>query len=289
MSTPGLNTMPPEIILQIFYQLCFVITKEKGHNWMTLPSGATSLDELDAAGWKEISPDRVTIMAQLNKTAMVSKYVYQCFKDSEFDIFRRLVLRGHDHAPGFADLVIKIGSLKFMENRPTDPEKIAEILRGVTRYYRTSPVYPDSRPELRVELHPKHYDGVLDWLAGRFRRHTYDNDRERRRGQTVFRGPGIPDATFVEHPFDVLYPATNLVPMNEWVGFYLRTLHKEVETWKKHLDTKYWVEEDSYFYGERREGDPPFRPCCLAKDCPRHQSLQWMRDWSAKCRKYTKF
>lgn len=272
----GLNDMPPEIVLQIFYQLLYVINNGKGHRWLTEDF------------------ERITSMAELNRIATVSKHVYRCFKDSEFAIFRRLVhwtLVDHSDIPGFADLVIKIGSLKFMKDRPTDPDEIERILKGVQRDEWRRRSRRHFTPEVSVKLEPKHYDGVLDWLASYFRAGTILNNYYRRLNKTESRGIGVPPQTFVIHPFDVLYPQSvydvPMLPKSERVEFYISQLLEEVEKWRKHVKTPWTKEETEYLDSAKEEDTPLAEPCCLAIDCPRRPhngaeqpfALQWLNGW----------
>lgn len=219
-------------------------------------------------------------MAQLNEIATVSEHVYRCFKESEFAIFRRFVnwtLLGQSEVPGFTDLVIKIGSLKFMENRPTDPDEIERILKGVQRDVSTARTGRNFTPEVSVRLHPKHYDGLLNWLASRYSSETLLNEARRKENPTWPRAEGVPEATLVAHPFDVLDPLTAfslpdwVVPFPKRTGHYIAHLLDQVVEWREHVKTP-WTKEESAYSDQRGPRRDHVLPCCLAPDCPRGPS-----------------
>ncbi|KAB5576240.1 hypothetical protein GE09DRAFT_1215951 [Coniochaeta sp. 2T2.1] len=217
-----LNNMPAEMIAEIFWQLA---------------------SDIHDVGNFNGRPVTTTTTSQLTRMATVSKHVSECFQDSQFSIFCRLVLltlatsikrasRPKDPSlmlghigryapwtkydpytlPAFADMVIKIGSLRVMDNRPTDPDEIKSIIEAVQRDHERSLTGEDFAPE-------------------------------RFFGGAMIRGC---DVTTVRHPFDVLYPLTTTylheetrmqVVESQRPEYYIRQLLREVALWTRHLAT----------------------------------------------------
>lgn len=267
LGTASLNKMPAEIILQIFYQLCHLINNGQGHVWNCT--------------------ERVTSMAQLNQIAITSKHLNRYFKESEYAIFRRLAgwsAPDEQGTPGTVDFLIKIGSLRTMPNRPTDPDDIRRLLQAVNRDDKDSRSLGTANftPEVRIELDPRQYDDVLDWLVSRYRRYKpwcwhveygRDTDRTFARGQS--RGLVVPPATLIEHPFEFLCPffmcGTVEAPTSERATYYINKVLKDLEKYTKHVNEPWTDDETKYFDWDATSGgrDEQIRPCCFAKDCPR--------------------
>ncbi|OIW32036.1 hypothetical protein CONLIGDRAFT_641794 [Coniochaeta ligniaria NRRL 30616] len=187
-----LDGLPPEIILDIFYEL------------------------LDSTG-------SVRGLCPLTAT---SKHFYSCFKDSEFAIFRRainILLKGDLN---FCDFLIKAGVLRSIKPWPTSPAMVNEalmpLITGCCLFDITGKGQGFTEAE-RSQINCSMYRGILYWVASavryhefclvwsrsddtRFLRHAPSSDNTGRAVSTARMKVGLPAISepLARHPFDCL-------------------------------------------------------------------------------------
>jgi hypothetical protein len=242
--TARFHSLPPELILQIFYHLV----------------------------------DSSSSIRDVSSLATASKYLHSCLTDSLPAILCRAIKPFILVGPGLCDLVIKVGIPRSVKRWPTD---VSEIKKSLTPFQVLPPRlysrYPGPKVDWRSFLQPSMLAGIVTWVrsgASKFDVHEYDIRRARDRIQGLPKSSKL-SMSLARHPYDCMYfvdsDDTDIESEDIRAFAYCVNLDLQLAVYEDHLDEPWTDTEEGLF------GTEEYVQCCLLEDCPRRSRAAFCR------------
>lgn len=214
----------------------------------------------------------------LHPLATTSKYLYLCFKENRFAIFRRGInnllkesLRNTsiEMTPAFCDLVIRVGLKRTSKPWPTSVKTVEKAVDSLGMYDYINVTRRGFTIPERFKFKTPIFRDVVAWVraqASVTKEAQYQSDKSLRRMATERRRK-LADGPFMLsqaiHPYDTPFP--HLRKNRSETADYLYSVQIQCSL-GKHCDhaKEPWTEAEARFLQS-----PQYIPCCKLDPCPR--------------------